>query len=221
MPKTILLADDSLTIRKVVELTFTESDIRVESVGSGQEALDRLETTKPDLVLADVVMPEPSGYEICERVKGSDRPVPVLLLAGTFEPFDEERARACGADGHLVKPFESTILLDRVRALLLPSPEPAEHEEGGIDEVLQDLDAVTETDEDATTLSPPADPETPAPESVSGTDLGPEQVNAIARAVVEQLSTDAIRAIAWEIVPDIAERLVRERIRQLEQDIDE
>ena len=96
MPKMILLADDSLTIRKVVELTFTDSDIRVVSVGSGQEALERLETLEPDLVLADVVMPEPSGYEICERVKASRRPVPVLLLAGTFEPFDEEIAERFG-----------------------------------------------------------------------------------------------------------------------------
>ena len=57
-------------------------DIRVESVGSGQEALDRFETLEPDLVMADVVMPEPSGYEICKRAKASTRPVPVLLLAG-------------------------------------------------------------------------------------------------------------------------------------------
>ncbi|MDX1388925.1 MAG: response regulator [Acidobacteriota bacterium] len=227
MPKTILLADDSLTIRKVVELTFTDSDFRVESVGSGQEALDRLETTKPDLVLADVVMPEPSGYEICEKIKTSEKPVPVLLLAGTFEPFDEERARACGADGHLVKPFESTILLDRVQALLVPPPAPetVADDSAGIEEVLQDLDAVTESEGDASTPAPPAeekaDTARSATETVPGTDLGPEQINAIARAVVEQLSTEAIRAIAWEVVPDVAERLIRERIQELEQDPDE
>jgi CheY-like chemotaxis protein len=83
MRRTILLADDSVTIRKIVELTFGDSDIRVESVGSGREALERLRDLRPDLVLADVVMPGPSGYEVCRAVKASERPVPVRLLAGT------------------------------------------------------------------------------------------------------------------------------------------
>ena len=98
MTHTILRADDSPTIRKVVELTLSETDVRVESVGSGVDALERLDAIRPDLILADVEMPEPSGYEICRRVKDSDRPVPVLLLSGTFESFDQRRARDCGAD---------------------------------------------------------------------------------------------------------------------------
>jgi CheY-like chemotaxis protein len=65
MAKTILVADDSVTIRKVVELTFHDTDIRVESTGSGREALEKISVLKPDLVLADVIIPEPSGYEIC------------------------------------------------------------------------------------------------------------------------------------------------------------
>ena len=96
MRKVILLADDSATIRRVVELTFSDQDCHVECVASGSEALQRLETLKPDLVLADVVMPGPSGYEICRKIKASPRPIPVLLLAGTFETFDHEAARACG-----------------------------------------------------------------------------------------------------------------------------
>jgi CheY-like chemotaxis protein len=253
MPKTILLADDSLTIRKVVELTFSDSDIRVESVGSGREALDRIETVLPDLVLADVVMPEPSGYEICEKIKTSTRPVPVLLLAGTFEPFDVERARACGADGHLVKPFESGVLIERVETLLTAAETPAARAaEHAIEEVLQDLDSAHETEglpeepgvsswEEGgetieATVAPepegaavarsrhPADPDPVAmaePHTGRETYLAPNDIDAIARAVVERLSTETIRAIAWEVVPDVAERLVRERIRQLEQDSDE
>ena len=73
MGKSILVADDSITIRKVVELTFAESGIRVESVGSGKEALERFPLLRPDLVLADVVMPEPSGYDVCHAVKTSER----------------------------------------------------------------------------------------------------------------------------------------------------
>src|SRR5258706_2048849 len=125
MRRTILLADDSVTIRKIVELTFGESDIRVESVASGREALERVGELRPDLVLADVVMPGPSGYEVCRAVKDSGRPVPVLLLAGTFEPFDAEMARACGCDGHITKPFDSHLLIERVERLLQPKAEPA------------------------------------------------------------------------------------------------
>ena len=118
MARTILIADDSPTIRKIVELAFSDTDIRVESAQGGGEALHRLADVRPDLVLADVVMPDPSGYELCRTIKSSERPVPVVLLAGTFEPFDAERARQCGADGHLVKPFESEALRAKVHALL-------------------------------------------------------------------------------------------------------
>jgi CheY-like chemotaxis protein len=140
MPKTILLADDSPTIRKIVELTFSDTEIRVEAVAGGTEALDRLDNLEPDLVLADVVMPEPSGYDICSRVKESDRPVPVLLLAGSFEPFDEERANACGADGHLVKPFESSHLRKKGYVLLgLEVEESVHDEEAELEHVIEEL----------------------------------------------------------------------------------
>ena len=125
MRRTILLADDSVTIRKIVELTFSDTDIRVCSFASGQEALDRLSDVRPDLVLADVVMPGLSGYDLCRVIKTSDRPVPVLLLAGTFEPFDAGQARECGSDGHVTKPFDSRLLVARVEELLARPDEPA------------------------------------------------------------------------------------------------
>jgi CheY-like chemotaxis protein len=207
MAKTILLADDSPTIRKIVELTFSDTEIRVEAVASGTEALDRLETLEPDLVLADVVMPEPTGYDICSRVKESDRPVPVLLLAGSFEPFDEERAGSCGADGHLVKPFESSLLRDRVYALL-----GLEVEEGALDgeaELELVIEELSEEEEAA-----------PAEEAVEldepEHEFPPELVEAVARAVVERLSGDAIKEIAREVVPELAASIIRQRIKELE-----
>jgi hypothetical protein len=74
-------------------------------------------------VLADVVMPGKSGYEVCEAIKTDPdlENVPVLLLTGTFEAFDEERARQAGADGHITKPFEAQALVDQVNALLARS----------------------------------------------------------------------------------------------------
>ncbi|HWZ84616.1 MAG TPA: response regulator, partial [Thermoanaerobaculia bacterium] len=70
MTKKILLADDSLTIQKVVELTFSDSEYDLVCVSNGQRALDRIVAGEtPDLILADVVMPEKNGYEVCEAIK--------------------------------------------------------------------------------------------------------------------------------------------------------
>ncbi len=91
------------------------------TVGDGQQALDRLEEFAPDVVLADVFMPRINGYELCERIKRMDRfsHIPVMLLVGSFEPFDEAEARRVGADDYLTKPFQSIrTLISKVRNLL-------------------------------------------------------------------------------------------------------
>ena len=79
------------------------------------------------LILADVFMPGKNGYELCSAVRQEPalRDVPVLLLTGTFEPFDENKARAAGADSWIAKPFESQALIDRVEELLARVPQPA------------------------------------------------------------------------------------------------
>lgn len=253
MRRTILLADDSVTIRKIVELTFGDTDIRVESVGSGREALERLRDLRPDLVLADVVMPGPSGYEVCRAVKASPRPVPVLLLAGTFEPFDAEQARSCGSDGHVTKPFDSRLLVERVEALLagrgelanrdqpaptskdddleamfddLASPEHTEKiDSPPVAAVADDVEEPAPRHEPSPTEMPPTDAE--SVEVAEGDSTGPTagapalssaDIDAIARAVVARLSERILREIAWDVVPDLAEIIVRERIRELERD---
>lgn len=128
MSKKILLADDSVTIQKVVELTFLDRDYQVDAVGSGTEALDRLASARPDLVIADVHMPGANGYEVCRRAKDRDPTLPVLLLVGTFEPFDERAAAEARADAHLKKPFDAQDLLEHAEALLAQSSamDPAE-----------------------------------------------------------------------------------------------
>ncbi|HKC65113.1 MAG TPA: response regulator, partial [Pyrinomonadaceae bacterium] len=117
----LLLADDSVTIQKVIDLTFTDEGLEVVTVSDGQQALDRLEEFAPDIVLADVFMPRVNGYELCERIKRSARfsHIPVMLLVGSFEPFDEAEARRVGADDYLTKPFQSIrTLIGKVRNLL-------------------------------------------------------------------------------------------------------
>lgn len=118
MTNTILLADDSVTIQKVIELTFMDEDYEVVAVGNGDEALDRLEEVTPDVVIADVHMPGASGYDVARRAKQLHPQAPVLLLVGTFEPFDEADYQASGADAYLKKPFDSQELLHRVSELM-------------------------------------------------------------------------------------------------------
>lgn len=231
MPRSILIADDSVTIRRVVELAFSDTDVRVESAGTGAEAIGKFASLRPDVVLADVVMPEPAGYDVCLAVKGSERPVPVLLLAGTFEPFDAERARACGADGHLVKPFDSRTLVAQVMRLLdappapaavrAPVPEPSVSApapaEDDLESVFDVIAGVAATPAAAAPGPEPA-PARGASSAPARSALGEAEIDAIARRVVERLSDRVLREIAWDVVPDLAEAIIRERVRQLERD---
>ena len=120
MPHKLLLADDSVTIQRVIELTFADEDVQVRAVGDGNKAIASIQSERPDIVLADVGMPERDGYDVAAFIKGNPQlaGIPVLLLTGAFEPIDETRARAVGCDGVLVKPFEPQMVINRVKDLL-------------------------------------------------------------------------------------------------------
>jgi CheY-like chemotaxis protein len=133
----LLLADDSVTIQRVIELTFSGEDIQVLAVNDGEQAIARIPLEHPDVVLADIGMPRKGGYDVAAFVKGRAdlAHIPVLLLAGAFEPVDQARAEQVKADGVLIKPFEPRQVIERVKELLAavrapdsaPSaPEPAE-----------------------------------------------------------------------------------------------
>jgi CheY-like chemotaxis protein len=308
MNKRILLADDSPTIQKVVELTFMDESFEVEAVGSGDDAISSLERDLPALVIADVHMPGASGYEVCRRAKQLDPNLPVLLLVGTFEALDEDEIVACGANGNLKKPFDSQELLQMVKemaelAASAPAaapaavegfeptgheveadepatpattgfettvfdmqPQPDEEPEfvpsagfdfgrdaesdatpepttstfepaDPMDELLGALDAtgsrapsapaetppITEVAPRVEAEAEPAPPDTPAAErdreaaaAAGGGALSDSDVDRVARRVVEMLSEQAVREVAWEVIPDLAEIVIKDRIRELE-----
>ena len=124
MPHTLLLADDSVTIQRVIELTFADEDVHVLTVGDGDQAIAAIDQKPPDIVLADIGMPGRDGYEVAQHVKKTPRlaHIPVLLLTGAFEPIDQVRASAVGCDGVLAKPFEPQLVIGRVRELLGRQP---------------------------------------------------------------------------------------------------
>jgi len=119
----ILLADESVTVQKIITLTFSDEGVDVLAVNDGNEAIHRLQYMRPALIMADVSIPGKNGYEICEFVKNHPdmKTTPVILLVPAFEPFDEERARRIGADYHLTKPFQSIrTLISTVKNLIEP-----------------------------------------------------------------------------------------------------
>jgi CheY-like chemotaxis protein len=123
VPYTLLLADDSVTIQRVIELTFADEDVKVIAVSDGDQAIARLESSPPDIVLADIGMPGKNGYEVAKYVKQSPTlsHIPVVLLTGAFEPVDQARANEAGCDGVLAKPFEPQLVIGRVKDLLAKS----------------------------------------------------------------------------------------------------
>ena len=290
MAKTILLADDSVTIQKVVELTFMGQDYQVVAVSDGTTAVTRLSELKPDLVIADVHMPGENGYEVCRQAKQIHPGIPVLLLVGTFEPFDQERATSVGADSHLKKPFDSQDLLQQVDRLISeaqgrapgvaeaaaamapeppamppvavsppamepePMPVPAAPAPSAVPPVeavpvampsppvvpvigVANVDSVTPepvapepvavepmaVEPMASEPPAPAAPAPAAPPSAgngSAAELSDEDVERIARRVAELVGDKVVREVAWEVIPDLAEVVIRERIRELEGQIE-
>ena len=140
MPYTLLLADASITIQRIVELTFASEDIAVVAFSDGEHAIASLDRSVPDIVLADVGMPGRSGYEVSRYIKNSPplAHIPVLLLTGAFEPVDQARALEAGCDGILIKPFEPQFVISRVKELLR-KPKPGSKEEE-VEEYFEELD---------------------------------------------------------------------------------
>ena len=115
----ILLADDSITIQKVVGIIFAGDGYTLTVVDNGAAAIQKAQEISPDVLLIDVLMPGMSGYEVCEKIRAipSLASKPIILLTGSFEAFDEAKAKSCGADDHITKPFESQQIIAKVKEL--------------------------------------------------------------------------------------------------------
>jgi CheY-like chemotaxis protein len=124
VPNTLLLVDDSVTIQRVIELTFADEDVQVIAVSDGDQAIARLQVSPPDIVLADIGMPGKNGYEVAQYIRQTPAlaQIPVVLLTGAFEPVDQARATEAGCDGVLAKPFEPQLVISRVKELLAKRP---------------------------------------------------------------------------------------------------
>lgn len=134
----ILVADDSITIQKVIGIIFGGEEYSLTVVDNGKAAVDKAREINPDILLIDAMMPGMTGYEVAEAVRSTPSLAtkPILILTGSFEPFDEEKAEKCGADDFIAKPFESQQIITKVKDLLelgrsraqtahVPQPQPS------------------------------------------------------------------------------------------------
>jgi CheY-like chemotaxis protein len=115
----ILVADDSIAVRKVAERLLVEAGFGVALAANGEEAMAYLAKDRPDMIVSDVIMPDKSGYEVCAFVRGNPQlaETPVLLISGIVNDEVTKQAESCRADGVLKKPFQGTSLKDKVMEL--------------------------------------------------------------------------------------------------------
>lgn len=283
---TLLAVDDSKTMRKVLEITFSGEAYDTRIASNAQEAFNALAEHPVSVALVDITLPFESGYDVCKRIKSEYPAVRVLLLSSKQNPYDPARGVSCGADDHLDKPFDTQVLLDKVKALVnrpavavaaapaedtasndsrsptavpeafddepldsqAPILIPIEDEEepvaaaepvAPVQEPLsplkpaQPLSAAIEAATTAPTRLPGASaqradltmPAAATPSSEHGSSaftqleskLGNLGLTEAQIAGVLALSRDVVEAAVWEVVPTLAEVLIKEEIRRLTQ----
>jgi CheY-like chemotaxis protein len=220
MRRTILVADDSPTIRRLVTQIFADGNFQIVEVNNGDAAIKSFEEVRPSVVLADIYMPGRNGYQVCTYVRNHPQlgQTPVVLLVGAFDAFDDSAAKQAGATASITKPFEPGALIELVTSVM-PTDVPEIEPQFPVPEL------VVETVEAA---DPPAKA-VPAPESedllglesifkneanASAAGITEKDIDRIVDRVIQRLSTKVIESIAWEVVPDITERIVREEMKR-------
>jgi CheY-like chemotaxis protein len=250
VPVNILVADDSVTMRRILELTFAGEDATVTVVDSGDAAVAKASELTPDVVLADASM-SMDGYRVASAIKGTPglERTAVIVLASQKHPYDEAKGRAAGVDDHVIKPFDTQHVIDKVKRVMSqpraaaaakPAPMPAPAvapprmpRPGSTGTIAFERAPVPPPQaapavRQAPAAAPAARPQPPAaaPVVAAATMAGvgdlankldtlgltPDQVQGVLA-----LSREVIEKVVWEVVPDLAETIIKEEIRRLTQ----
>jgi CheY-like chemotaxis protein len=245
----ILVADDSVTMRRILEITFAGEDAHVVTVDSAQAAVQKAQQITPDVIFADASMPGMDGYALAAAIKGTPglERTAVIVMASQKTPYDDARGSNAGVDDHILKPFDTQHVIDRVNQIL---SKPRAVAKAAVN---------TQQGAPAAPAAPAAAPPVARPKSatiafgqppmggppsasasmgarapaaapvaavaaaatavggdlagkLSGLGLNNDQVQGVLA-----LSRDVIERVVWEVVPDLAETLIREEIRRLTQ----
>lgn len=115
--KTVMIIDDSIVIRKMIEIALEDEDYNIITAISGKEGLETIEKEKPNLVILDMMLPDMSGIEVLKTIK-TEKNLPVIMLSGKDSPQLIESAREVGVDDFLPKPFRDEELVEKVKTLV-------------------------------------------------------------------------------------------------------
>ncbi len=115
--KSVLVIDDSIVIRKMVEIALEDEDYLIHTAVSGKDGLDKIDHLNPSLIILDLMLPDINGIDILKTVKAS-RKTPVIMLSGKDSPQMVEKAKETGADAFLPKPFKDDELIEKINSLI-------------------------------------------------------------------------------------------------------
>ncbi len=269
MATTVLAVDDSVTMRKVLEITFAGTDYHVVTAPSGDAALQAVQQHRPAVAIVDATRDPADGYEICKQIKAASPGTPVVILSSKQNPYNAAAGTAAGADDHIDKPYDTQQVIDKVgkiiagggataqpaaaaapaRAAAAPAPAPAARPAAApapaaaaaaprAKTLLYNPDAGPPVAPAARAAAPApaaaahapppaARPAAAAAAAAAGpaisaavngaiqqrlgdSGLTPAQVDAIAA-----LSRDIVERVVWEVVPVLAETIIKEEIARL------
>lgn len=117
MSNKILIVDDERNIVELIRLYLEKDGFETVVAGDGNEALAKFKSENPDLIILDIMIPEPDGWQVCREIRRSSN-VPIIMLTAKSETFDKVLGLELGADDYLTKPFDTKELIARVRAVL-------------------------------------------------------------------------------------------------------
>lgn len=258
MTTTLLAVEDSATMRKALEITFSGEDFKVVAVESGAEGVKRAKSEGATLALVDVSLPGTDGYGVCKQLKAENPSLIVVLMSAKQVPYDNAKGSAAGADDHVEKPFDTQQLIDRVKKILTSKTETASPPAKPVAPAVADKVGGTLPGAAAAPPVPPPRPAAPsaprvaapaapppraqAPsvpvvvpvppasrppvvpptasaavaamgDKLSGLGLTPAQADA-----VMALSREVVERVVWEVVPVLAETIIKEEIARLTKD---
>lgn len=117
---TVLIVDDSHTVREMLSDQLKRSGFTVVEAADGEEAIEKIKVSSPDLVVTDIVMPRKNGYELCRWIKNDPKTkhIPVVMCTSKSEEFDVYWGMKQGADAYITKPYHPPDMLEAVKKLL-------------------------------------------------------------------------------------------------------
>jgi CheY-like chemotaxis protein len=244
----ILVADESITIQKIVAMAFENEDAEVEGVDDGKKIFEKVPDFKPDIVLADVDMPGLDGFELCQKIKRDPElaNIKVLLLASDFEDFDEGRFKECQAENHISKPFKSDDIVKMVTQVMaggnppetpgLPDNIEEKDDEPSLEELLESVEMLSTdsmemaVDDPIEDILPPVEPvesleeeALPSIEESSEEEIIEEPSEAIDDDILSQMIQDVESEISSEPAPIASSNddILEEMIQEVETQLED